>query len=145
MEGLAWKLMEILFLWHEMTLFQTYFIWLNFWPREKVSTSKIRGRCSVKPKSNIDKDRRQISFLMLDELISFYFAWNHQKNYGFLMVSGGIGFDPSRPNPGRREKKKLNFYFHTTLRCLRRFYEGLKGLHKTFWGTAKNCESKNLF
>ena len=25
-------------------------------------------------------------------------------------------------------KIKLNFYFHTTLRCLKRFYKGLKGL-----------------
>ena len=41
-------------------------------------------------------------------------------------------FNPSCPNPGRREKIKLNFYFHTSLRCLKRFYEGLKGLHKTF-------------
>ena len=47
--------------------------------------------------------------------------------------------NPSRPNPGRREKIKLNFYFHTSL-----FYEGLKGLHKTFWGTTKNSENKNL-
>ena len=29
-------------------------------------------------------------------------------------------------------KIKLNFYFHTSLWCLKRFYEGLKGLHKTF-------------
>ena len=44
-------------------------------------------------------------------------------------------FNTSRLNPGRREKIKLNFYFHTSLRCLKRFYEGLKdleGLHKTF-------------
>ena len=41
-------------------------------------------------------------------------------------------YNPSRPNPGRREKIKLNFYFHTSLGCLKRFYEGLKGLHKTF-------------
>ena len=52
-------------------------------------------------------------------------------------VAPGISFqlfisNPSCPNPGRREKIKLNFYFHTSLRCLKRFYEGLKGLHKTF-------------
>ena len=35
-------------------------------------------------------------------------------------------FNSSRPNLGRREKIKLNFYFHTSLRCFRRFYEGLK-------------------
>ena len=39
---------------------------------------------------------------------------------------------------------ELNFHFHTSLRCLKRFYERLKGLHKTFLGTTKNCENKNL-
>ena len=34
--------------------------------------------------------------------------------------------NPSRPNPGQREKVKLNFYFHTFLWCLKKFYEGLK-------------------
>ena len=29
-------------------------------------------------------------------------------------------------------KIELNFYFHTSLWCLETFYEGLKGLHKTF-------------
>ena len=42
---------------------------------------------------------------------------------------------PSRPNPRRREKINLNFYFRPSLWCLKRFYEGLYGLHKTFWGT----------
>ena len=41
-------------------------------------------------------------------------------------------------------KSKLNFYFETFLRCLKRFYEGLYDLHKTFCGTTKKCENKNL-
>ena len=40
-------------------------------------------------------------------------------------------------------KIKLNFYFHTSLWCHNRFYEG-QGLHKTFWGTTKKCENENL-
>ena len=28
-------------------------------------------------------------------------------------------FNPSRPNPERREKIKVNFYFHTSLCCLK--------------------------
>ena len=39
-------------------------------------------------------------------------------------------FNPSHPDPGQREKINLNFYFHTSLWYLKRFYEGLKGLHK---------------
>ena len=34
-------------------------------------------------------------------------------------------FNPSRPNPRRREKIKLNFDFHASLWCLKRFNEGL--------------------
>ena len=49
---------------------------------------------------------------------------------------------PSRPNTGRREKINLNVYFHTSLWCLKRFYEGLKGLYQTFWCTTKKCENK---
>ena len=37
---------------------------------------------------------------------------------------------------------KLNFYFHTSLWCLKRFYEGIKP--KTFSGTTKKCENKHL-
>ena len=42
------------------------------------------------------------------------------------------------------KKINLNFYFHTSLWCLKKFYEGLKGLHKTFWGTTNKGENKNL-
>ena len=41
-------------------------------------------------------------------------------------------------------KINVNFYFHTSSWRLKRFYEGLRGLRKTFWGTAKKCENKNL-
>ena len=38
----------------------------------------------------------------------------------------------SCPDHGRREKINLNLYFHTSLWCLKKFYEGLKGFHKIF-------------
>ena len=41
-------------------------------------------------------------------------------------------------------KIELSFYFHTSLWCLKRFYEGLYGLHETFSGTTKKCENKTL-
>ena len=44
--------------------------------------------------------------------------------------------NPFPPDPGRTEKINLNFYFHT-LWCLKRFYQVLKGLHKTFGGTTR--------
>ena len=42
------------------------------------------------------------------------------------------------------EKINLNIYFHSSLWCLKRFYEGLKGFQKTFWGNTKKSENKNL-
>ena len=40
--------------------------------------------------------------------------------------TGGSGylFNPSRQDPGRREKISLNFHFQTSLWCLKRFYKG---------------------
>ena len=40
--------------------------------------------------------------------------------------------NPSHPDRGRREKSYLNVNLHISLSCLKRFYEGFKGLHKTF-------------
>ena len=49
---------------------------------------------------------------------------------------------PSRPNPRRREKINLNFYFHTSLWCLKRFYESLKGLYKPFEAPPRSVKTK---
>ena len=54
------------------------------------------------------------------------------------------GLNPASSDLGRREKINLNFYFHTFLWCLKRFYEGFKGLYKAFWGITKKFENKNL-
>ena len=52
------------------------------------------------------------------------------------------------PAPIPDEEKKLTFKFlfsfHTSLWCLKRFYETLKGLHKTLRSTTKKCENKNF-
>ena len=50
----------------------------------------------------------------------------------------------SRSGPGRREKISLTFYFYASLWCLKRFYEGFKGLHKTFLRHHKKSEKKHL-
>ena len=75
----------------------------------------------------------------------FYCRRTEYLNFkGWLWLKHYFHFNPSRPNPGQKEKIKLNFYFHTSLWCLKRFYEGLKGFHKTFWDTTKKCEKKKL-
>ena len=46
------------------------------------------------------------------------------------------------PVPIPDEERNFNFYFRLSLWCLKRFYEDLEGLHKTFWGTTKKCDYK---
>ena len=48
----------------------------------------------------------------------------------FSLIGYSEGLNRSSPDPGRREKINLNFYFHTSSWCLKRFYEGLKGQDK---------------
>ena len=48
-----------------------------------------------------------------------------KKRFPFLQ-------DNSRNDPGQREKINLNFYFHISLWCFKRFYKGLQDFHKTF-------------
>ena len=66
-----------------------------------------------------------IQYMVLQE---YLYANSKFQKY----ISSKMILNPSRPNPGRREKINLNFYFHTSLWCLKRFYQSLKGLHKTF-------------
>ena len=62
-------------------------------------------------------------------------SWNFMGTYLLL--------NPSLPEPGQRENANFNFYFHASLWCLKRFYEGVKGPNKTIWGTTKRCENLN--
>ena len=70
------------------------------------------------------------------KLFSFHCGCSNSMNILIL--------NPSRPNPGRREKINLNLYFQPSLQSLKRFYEDLIGLNKTFWGTTKKCENENF-
>ena len=44
------------------------------------------------------------------------------NSYGNLGLAEDV--NPSLPDPGRKEKINVNFYFHTSLWCLKRFYKG---------------------
>ena len=50
----------------------------------------------------------------------FTFVMQERKSWNW-----NAHINPSLRNPGRREKLKLNFYFHTPLWYLKGFYEGL--------------------
>ena len=43
--------------------------------------------------------------------------------YVAVLLQETLWFKPSRPDLGQREKINLNFNFHTSLWCLRRFYK----------------------
>ena len=50
----------------------------------------------------------------------------------FFYFIQALHVNPSRPDPGQREKTNLNFYFHKFLWCLKRFHEGLIGVNFHF-------------
>ena len=72
----------------------------------------------------------QLDFL---ETISLTYLRSLEVKYPPVFVIMRSWFiKPLHPDPGRRKKINLNFYFDTSLWCLKRFYEGLNDLHKTF-------------
>ena len=86
---------------------------------------------------------------MISYLCQFSFSFYNSEKWKTLNVIGhskslnlGVWYveiflevflyllDPSRPDPGRREKISVKFYFHTSLWCRKRFYESH---HKEVW------------
>ena len=61
-------------------------------------------------------------------------AW--WEELAWLVTAENLNLTLPAPIPDE-EKNKLNFYFHTSLWCLKRVLE-------TFRGTTKKCENKNL-
>ena len=84
----------------------------GIWSRiRKVHVLKMQARFFMYNfwKSSISgKDVEMLFFKEIsnDDLMRYFFS---DDNY----------IIPSRPNPGRREKVKLNFYFHTSMWCLK--------------------------
>ena len=77
------------------------------------------------------------NFLKEEKVSSFFTRiFSHftffQMESTFSVNTDLLSFNPSHPIPDEEKKIKLNFYFYTSLWCLKRFYKGLKGLHKTF-------------
>ena len=68
-------------------------------------------------------------------------AFREVKPFLYLHTKKLNAIKLQRPNPREKEKINLNFYFLNSLWCIKRFHEGLKGLHKTFWGTTKKYEN----
>ena len=60
--------------------------------------------------------------------VAFRKGFTLQDQLFITDAANSFRFNPSRPNHGRRRKIQLNFYFHTSLGCFKRFYEGLKFL-----------------
>ena len=94
------------------------------------------------------KKSNVLTFVLLLEQFSNFksvLALHHRVFPEIFWVVKVLRINPSNYNSSRRDKINLNFfYFHTSLWCLERFYEDLKGLHKIFCGTTKKYENKNL-
>ena len=80
-----------------------------------------------------DRKTKDKTLEAITNLVAFLTKWKFVRITKLvLLFEKRIHLNLFCPNSGRREKIKLNFYFRTSLWCLKRFYEGLKGLHKTF-------------
>ena len=64
--------------------------------------------------------------------IHIFSTWNFLSLSWLIKILDHLrpNFNRSSPDPRRREKISLNLYFQTSLWCLKRFYEGLKGLKR---------------
>ena len=114
---------------------------------DKKRQKAVAWRCSVKKPRLWHKCFHE-NFAKFEE---HFFLWNTSDGcfwkyivHLLLYFTYCNLFNLSCPSPPRRKKINLNLYFHTSLWCVKRFYEGLKGLHKTVWGITKKCENKNL-
>ena len=73
-----------------------------------------------------DRKTKDKTLEAITNLVAFLTKWKFVRITKLvLLFEKGIHLNPFRPNSGRREKIKLNFYFRTSLWCLKRFYEGL--------------------
>ena len=75
-------------------------------------------------------------FTLKEKIFDFFvIIWNEKHSE----------FNPSRSDPGRREKINLNFYFHISLWFLKRFYKDLDGdkiiVKIRSVKSVKNCEN----
>ena len=69
-------------------------------------------------------DQKKLRILTRFTQWSFFHIISDNPRFSVLKrksnISSGSALNRSRPNPRRREKNKLNFYFHTSLWCLKR-------------------------
>ena len=69
---------------------------------------------------------------LLSYRTTFLFGWVHFSP-GFVKktLKADFQFDPSRPNPGRKEKIKLKFYFQLLCGASKGFMKTLKAFKGT--------------
>ena len=75
---------------------------------------KWKKHCKKTQKNKTKKQNKKRKETNIHELIF--------RIRSFLLI---VLINPSGPDPRRRKTIILNFYFHTSLWCLKRFYEGL--------------------
>ena len=95
-----------------------------------------------KTNSIVESSQNQI-YLFIYYLFIYLFIYLYQiiRDLSPGLFSCGI-LNLSRPNHGRTEKVKSNFYFHTSLRCLKRFDKGFKTFIKPFEAPQRSVKTK---
>ena len=82
----------------------------------KISTDGLIKTCRSRKRRAILKIPSTVFF---EESMLFLLALNEESMLFLLALTLNV------PIPDKVKKIKLNFYFHTSLWCLKRFYEGL--------------------
>ena len=86
-----------------------------------------KGENAKEVSSKLQKQRYIIFFICGKPFSMARIKFSSHENSGLSAYLSTL-LNLSRPIPGRREKIKFNFCFHTSLQYLKRFYEDLKGL-----------------
>ena len=124
---ILWRLYWNIYLTFSLTIIYLQYWFSIWWPASSLKKQLI---CRLTLQFLLEAKK------LLKDLYNYsvMFSYDDEKRLKFL--------NPHRADPGQRELINLIIYFHTSLWCFKRFYEGLKGLHKTFWATTKNAKIK---
>ena len=90
---------------------------IGFWLRLRQDTALTTSVFTTLFKVQLVFNLIQITAICLS--CQIILAYIKIRKHG-LFIHDSLIFNPSRTNPGRREKIELNFYFHTSLWCRKR-------------------------
>ena len=113
------------------------FSFIRDWPEIWKSEIPPSGFCQI------SGNWGELEILHLTHISLMKCYWMLQNAQGYSFYRFWV-INPSRPDPGQREKINLNFYFHTSLWCLKRYFmKGFKVFIKPFKAPQRKVKIKN--